>query len=646
MLNENVTIVIIEDEVAHAEAIRRNLVSRNCTVLVAFTLQEYRKIIEKVIPSLVFTDMNLPDGNAFDILESVPEKQHFPIVIMTSFGDESIAVQAIKSGAIDYIVKSESTFNEMYRIAERTLREWQNSLKAKLIEQELRNSEARFRALVENAPEVIVLLDVELFKFIDFNDKACRLFNYTRDELLLKSPVDLSPIFQPDGALSKEQFLVYIQKAVNGENLCYEWIHINSQAEEIPCEVYLTYLPSSKGTYIRGSIVDITERKKVEQELLKAKEKAEESDRLKSAFLANVSHEIRTPMNGILGFAEFLRVPDLPNETKNKYIDIINSCSKQLLGIITDIIEISKIETNQFKIVKNKINVNTILNNVFINLKITITSSKNVELKLTSLLPESNCMITSDETKLQQIISNIVENALKFTDTGSVEFGCREVNDELIEFFVKDTGIGIPADYQKIVFDRFRRVEMPQTESRGGTGLGLAICKSYIEIMGGKIWLESEEGKGTTFYFTIPTMHNKYEIIPPIVIEEKKTSHSFKDKMILVVEDDDINFLYLQEILSKSSATFIRAKNGRDAINVISNTPSINLVLMDIKMPVMSGIEATIEIRKFNKDVPIIAQTAYAFEEEKLYALNIGCNDYISKPIKRTMLISLIEKYL
>jgi PAS domain S-box-containing protein len=646
MLNENVTIVIIEDEVSHAEAIRRNLVSRNCTVLVAFTLQEYRKIIEKVIPSLVFTDMNLPDGNAFDILESVSEKQQYPIVIMTSFGDESIAVQAIKSGAIDYIVKSESTFNEMYRIAERTLREWQNSLKAKLVEQELRNSEARFRALVENAPEAIVLLDVELFKFIDFNDKASRLFNYTRNELLLKSPVDLSPIFQPDGALSKEQFLVYIQKAVNGENLCYEWMHINSHGEEIPCEVYLTNLPATKGTYIRGSIVDITERKKVEQELLKAKEKAEESDRLKSAFLANVSHEIRTPMNGILGFAEFLRVPDLPNETKNKYIDIINSCSKQLLGIITDIIEISKIETNQFKIITNKINVNTILNNVYINLKITITSNKNVELKLTSLLPESSCMIISDETKLQQIISNIVENALKFTDTGSVEFGCKVVDDDVIEFFVKDTGIGIPADYQKIVFERFRRVEMPQTESRGGTGLGLAICKSYVEILGGKIWLESEEGKGTTFYFTIPSMHNKDEIIAPIVIEGKKTSHSFKDKMILVVEDDDINFLYLQEILSKSSATFIRAKNGRDAINILSNTPSINLVLMDIKMPVMSGIEATIEIRKFNKNVPIIAQTAYAFEEEKQYALNIGCNDYISKPIKRTMLISLIEQYL
>jgi len=647
MLNENVTIIILEDELAHIEAIKRILLNQKCKVKVAFSIQEYNDLIKNDIPDLVFTDMNLPDGKAFKILEADTERQKFPIIVMTSFGDETIAVQAIKSGAIDYIVKSENTFNEIPRIAERALREWNNTLKARKVEIEFRESEARFRALVENAPEAIVVLDVEKLKFINFNEKACKLYKLTREELLEKSPLDMSPYTQPDGSLSSEVAISYINKAVDGQNVSFEWVHLDSNNEEIACEIYLTRLPSSKGIIVRGSVLNITERKVVEQELVKAKEKAEESDRLKSSFLANVSHEIRTPMNGILGFAEFLKNPNLTNESKNNYIEIINSCSKQLLSIITDIIEISKIETNQVKITKTKTNINVILKNVYSNLLITIPKTKNISLKLNELLSENDCYINTDETKLQQIISNLIDNAIKFTDNGIVEFGCKNIDNNNIEFYIKDSGIGIAKEYQSIIFDRFRRIEMPQTESRGGTGLGLAICKSYIEILGGKIWLESELGIGTKFLFSIPLEHiEQPKISVPIKQSNIQEAHNFENKQILVAEDDDVNYLYLQEILSQTSATFIRAKNGKQAVELMSTVPNINLVLMDIKMPLMTGLEATIEIRKFNNKVPIIAQTAYAFEEEKQHALKLGCNDYISKPIKRAMLVALIEKYI
>jgi len=647
MLNENNTIIIIEDELAHAEAIKRALIHEKYNVLVAFSLQEYHELITTVNPDLVFTDINLPDGKAFEILESDFEKQKFPIVVMTSFGDEVIAVQAIKSGALDYIVKSESTFKEMHRIADRTIREWNSTLKAHKVELQLRESEARYRALVENAPEAIIVLDVDQLKYVDFNEKACRLFKMTRDELLLKSPMELSPTMQPDGSFSDENIINKINNAARGEKISFEWTHINSIKEEISCEIYLTLLPFSKGTFIRGSIIDISERKKVEQELLKAKEKAEESDRLKSSFLANVSHEIRTPMNGILGFAEFLKNPNLSTESRDNYIEIINSCSKQLLGIITDIIEISKIETNQVKITKSKTNINAILQNVYSNLKITINKQKDVILKLNELLSDEDTIINTDETKLQQVITNLVDNALKFTDKGSVVFGCKVVDKNYLEFYVRDSGIGIELESQKVVFERFRRVELPQTDARGGTGLGLAICKSYVEILGGKINLESKLGIGTTVTFSIPLEHVEIPNQIPIIKNVENTiPHDFANKLILVAEDDDVNYLYLQEILSQTAANFIRAKNGKQAVELMSTVPNINIVLMDIKMPLMTGLEATIEIRKINKNVPIIAQTAYAFEEEKQHALRLGCNDYISKPIKRTMLIALIEKYI
>jgi len=649
-------ILILEDEAAHAEAIRRSLISsgRNYEIHIAYTLHEYHELVSGVNPSIVLSDMNLPDGNALDILVESPEERPFPIIVMTSYGDEAIAVHAIKAGALDYVVKSENAFIEMPRIIERSLREWQNLMKRKNAEEALRNSEARYRILAENMSDMVWLMNID-FKTLYISPSVTKTRGYEMAELneismenhmTQESWKRLSETFShmlSRGNLESESPLLSfaIDIELNKKNGCPFW-----------CENVFTIIldEAGKPTNILAAGRDITERKWAEtvlyqqnMELKAAKEKAEESDRLKSAFLANVSHEIRTPMNGILGFAEFLRNPLLSQEKREQYIDIINSSSKQLLGIITDIIDISKIETKLVKIIKGKTNINDIINNVYSNLLMTIPKGKNVHLRVNKTLQDSLCMVNTDEVKLQQIISNLVENAIKFTDEGTVEFGYSVDEPNHVTFHVKDTGIGIDKGFHTVIFDRFRRVEMTQNVLRGGTGLGLAISKAYVELLGGNIWLESETGRGSTFSFKIPlefiTEQNNKEANSEI------TQVSFDQMNILIAEDDDINFLYLYEIISQASATILRAQNGRQLLEILESNPSIDLILMDIKMPIMNGIEATVEIRKTNQTIPIIAQTAYAFEEERQRALSAGCNDYLSKPIKKALLISYINKY-
>ena len=655
MLDENTTIIVLEDELAHAEAIKRTFNRHKCNVLVAFSIQEYYTIIKTVSPDIVFTDLNLPDGKAFMILEPDSEKQKFPIVVMTSFGDESIAVQAIKMGAIDYIVKSESTITEMHRIADRTLREWQQSFKTKQIEKELHESEYRYKLLAENTSDTVILFDKNI-NILYISPSVTKVRGYSIADLHSISLQDQMTVE------SYNRFETLLNVALNPQNINSNTPILNFQIEldlykkngtNYWSENVITIIPTNDKAPISilWSSRNINERKIAEIQLQKqnaelkiAKEKAEESDNLKSAFLANVSHEIRTPMNGILGFAEFLRKPEISQETREHYIDIINSCGKQLLNIITDIIEVSKIETNQIKVQKSATNINSILQKVYSNLEITI-KQKEIVLLLQSVLKEEDNYINTDNQKLQQVLSNLVENAIKFTDTGTVEFGCTVKDTEFLEFYVKDTGIGIAKESQTIIFDRFRRIELPNVEARGGTGLGLAICKSYVEFLGGSIWIDSEIGKGSTFYFTIPLEH-KETIVQNGNGNNSIKNKTFKNKCILVAEDDDVNFLYLQEILSRTEAIFLRAKNGKQAVELIESNSTIDLILMDIKMPIMSGLDATIAIRKMRKNVPIIAQTAYAFEEEKQHALQLGCNDYISKPLKRENLIALIEKYI
>jgi PAS domain S-box-containing protein len=393
-----------------------------------------------------------------------------------------------------------------------------------------------------------------------------------------------------------------------------------------------------------GIEFDISERKQLEIDLNIAKEKAEESDRLKSAFLANMSHEIRTPMNGILGFAELLKEPNLKGKKQRKYIKIIEKSGLRMLNIINDIINISKIESGQMEVHLQKSNINEQLEYIY-TFFIPEAEKKGIQLSYKHTLPSNEAFITTDREKVFAILTNLVKNAINHTEKGSVEFGYM-IKDDFLEFYVKDTGIGVPKDRQEAIFERFIQADIANKMALQGAGLGLSISKAYVEILGGSIRLKSEEGEGTVFYFTLPFLQDlsiektvSSEIVSPV-----RTDFSKKLK-IVIAEDDAISEKLISKVIKDYGSEIINTRNGLEAVEACRNNPDIDLVFMDIQMPIMDGHEAAREIRKFNKEVIIIAQTAYALIGDMEKAIDANCNDYISKPLKVEELKLLIFKY-
>ncbi len=383
-------------------------------------------------------------------------------------------------------------------------------------------------------------------------------------------------------------------------------------------------------------------RKKIEKQYFNAKKKAEESDRLKSAFLANMSHEIRTPMNGILGFSQLLKAKSYPPEKESLFLTQIINNSKQLLTLINDIIDISKIEAHQLKINETEINLNVVVDELF-NL---FDKERNEELKLISYkgLKEEESNVVTDPDRLKQVMNNLLSNALKFTESGSVTFGYEKKDNNTLLFYVKDTGIGISMEQQNIIFDRFKQAEDGTTKKFSGTGLGLAISKELIELMGGNIWVTSQIMKGSEFAFTIPFKQGR-NTQTQSVENSHPTVYNWSDKTILVVEDHEANYLFLQTCLEETGCTVIRAADGKAAIEKGLNSEAIDLILMDIQLPIIDGITATKEIKKHKRELPIIAQTAYAMQGDKEKTIDAGCNDYIEKPIEPQKLLKIISEF-
>lgn len=399
------------------------------------------------------------------------------------------------------------------------------------------------------------------------------------------------------------------------------------------------------GNLIRiwGTQTDITEKKKSELELIKAKEKAEESDRLKSAFLANMSHEIRTPMNGILGFANLLKEPHLTGEQQQEYVSIIEKSGNRMLNIINDIIDISKIESGTMKVSLSETNVNEQINYLYTFFK-PEAEKKGLSLHINSILQAGDETIITDREKLYAILTNLTKNAIKFTDSGSVEIGCARKGD-FIEFFIKDTGVGIPKERHLVVFERFIQADIADKRAFQGAGLGLSIAKAFVEMLGGMIWFESQENKGSIFYFTVPCCSEMESKPVNMNSSEDKTESNINNLKVLIVEDDEASDLYITLLLKMYHCTFLHARTGSEAIDICLNNPDIDLIMMDIKMPEMNGYEATMKIRRFNRRVIIIAQTAFALTGDKEKAIESGCDDYITKPINKDTLGRLIQKY-
>lgn len=399
-----------------------------------------------------------------------------------------------------------------------------------------------------------------------------------------------------------------------------------------------------------GVHTDITEWKQVEHELIRAKEKAEESDRLKTAFLANMSHEIRTPMNGILGFSDLLKTPGLSGEEQKNYITIIERSGRRMLNIINDIIDISKIEAGLVEMHLKESNVNDQLRFIH-DFFAPEAREKGLTFEYKSGLTEKDALLLTDREKLFAILTNLVKNALKYTRKGSVQFGY-EKKVHFLEFFVKDTGIGIAPSRIEAIFERFIQADIEDRHAIQGAGLGLSISKAYVEMLGGTIWVESLEASdhapgGSTFYFTIPFKAVNSNPLPYQESIPDTSSASKNNKLkVLIAEDDPISQLLLEIAVKDICHTLLKANNGREVLKLFQQNPDTDVILMDMRMPELNGYETTRLIRQQNKDLIIIGQSAYGMADEKEKALEAGCNDYITKPVDKQVLFRMIELHL
>jgi CheY-like chemotaxis protein/nitrogen-specific signal transduction histidine kinase len=396
---------------------------------------------------------------------------------------------------------------------------------------------------------------------------------------------------------------------------------------------------------IIGISRDITEMEETRQRLILAKNKAEESDKLKTAFLANMSHEIRTPMNAIIGFSDLLGDDDLTHEEKIDFISKIKSAGRALMLLINDIIDIAKIEAGQLVISETVCDINqmlTDLHSTFDELK-NVSGKQGIIFNLLLPDPDRKAMVLTDPMRVQQILTNLLGNALKFTEFGKIEFGYT-IKQETLSFFVKDTGIGILPGKQKLLFHRFSQVDPSTTRKYGGTGLGLAISKNLTELLGGSIGVDSSPGNGSLFYFTLP-----YKPVIKMAVNlmpAELSNVDWKGKTILVAEDIIQNYQLLDALLKRTGIKLLHAVNGQVAIDMVKADPSIDLVLMDIQLPIKTGYEALKEISAFRPDLPLISYTAFALPHERDKSIKAGFKDFIPKPIKTETLIPMLDKYL
>lgn len=396
-------------------------------------------------------------------------------------------------------------------------------------------------------------------------------------------------------------------------------------------------------TLLMNSVWKVVDKHKFQQQLIKAKEKAEESDKLKTAFLQNISHEIRTPMNGIIGFSQMLK-KNKTEEKRNHYIRIIEESCNQLLCIVNDVIDISKLQTKQARLHTSKVSINSIISDIYTQYS-QKQNETGIALHMQKGLTDIEGVVYTDQIKLYQTLNNLINNAFKFTNKGHIKYGY-DLKDNLLEFFVEDTGIGIDKNIQNQIFSYFRQAEVETTRRFGGTGLGLSICLGNIELLEGKIWVDSQPNKGSTFHFTIPYNPVNTGATTHATKRADVRQKTLKKPNILVAEDEEFNFLFIQELLEDMNLEIIRAADGNEAIEICTRNANIDLVLMDLKMPNLNGYEATQQIKKIRPQLPVVAQTAFFFPEDRKKAFNAGCDGFLPKPIKEKDIIDLIRKYI
>lgn len=536
--------------------------------------------------------------------------------------------------------------------------------------EKLARSEEQIRHIAENSSEMIYQMSIPdgIYEYV--SPASSKIFGYP-PETFYDSPILIRELIHPDW---HEYFQNEWEKLLKGDMPpYYEYQIIKKDGETRWLRQGNTLLTNDEGkpTRILGIVSDVTDQKEIEKQLsnsiqqyeasnqqleaneqqLKAmlvkletaKQKAEESDHLKSAFLANMSHEVRTPMNGIMGFATLLKENTYSGEDQKHFIDLILRSGERMLATINNILAISKIETGQMICKYSQINCTELFRFKY-DFFLPEASHKGIELVMDIGNQHKDVFVTSDFFMLDSIISNLLKNAIKYTEQGKIEFGFY-LADYKLHGFVRDTGIGIPAERQEAVFERFVQADIDDVKVYEGSGLGLSISKAYADLLKGKLWMKSEEGVGTSFYFWLP-MNKPVENKPKPKIDTTSKNYKLLSKTrVLLVEDDPVGTEYLNGILTNKVKKIDCVSNGKEAVDFCKRNAA-DVVLMDMKMPVMDGWTATKLIKQYNAEIIVIAQTAYALDGDRKKALEAGCDDFISKPINHDKLYQLIEKQI
>ena len=684
-MKETIRVLVIEDNEDDATLEIDELRSGGYEIIYkrVETRKDTRQALQNEEWDFIISDYSLPQFTGLDALQELKETGNdIPFIFISGTIGEEIAVAAMKAGVHDYIMKD--NLNRLVPAFERELREAGFRKKKREAEEAIKNERILLRTLIDNLPDLIYIKDTNGRKIVS-NNADFEFIGYTSEaEVLGKTDQEHHPDITDTNSLEDDtQIIKY------GKNL-YNFEEQRKDSNGNDHWFWTSKIPlfndQGKITGLVNLSRDVTERKlselalltreqelekqnieyealnkeylkinkelkeslnqikAINTELIIAKSRAEESDNLKTAFLENMSHEVRTPLNGILGFSELIKDPDLDKELMEKYIDIIDASSKQLLTIINDILDISKIKANQIIINNSEINVTELLEELYHNYK-EEANLKNLQLILNPYYLEKNIVTKTDIAKLKQIFDNLLNNAIKFTSQGTVEFGF-DIQDHTLSFYVKDSGIGIDQKNQRLIFKPFSKVENSTARKYGGNGLGLAISKALVEKLGGTLSLSSEINQGATFTFTIPyteaTMkpQNKREKVETKIIDYNSQAK------ILIAEDELYNYYYLEELLKPMKINTIHAWNGLEAVNMVKNNDDISLVLMDIKMPEMDGLTATRLIKEIYPKLPVVAQTAYESIEDRNKAKESGVDYYMTKPISRVMFMEVVNQFI
>jgi PAS domain S-box-containing protein len=630
----------------------------------------------------IISDYAMPRFSGLEALVELKKSgKDIPFILISGTIGEETAVAAMKAGANDYIMKN--SLNRLIPAFERELREAESRRQKRQAEAAIQFERILLRTLIDNIPDIIYVKDFDC-RIIVANKSSVEFMGFTHESQII-GKTDLDIFTDENGNRGFAQDLAIVQTGSPILNLEEEFI----DARGVHRWLLTTKIPikndHGKISGLVGLKHDITIRKQIEFELKESernlisqnteyhmlnneylalneeltesfnhiqkmndeltisKNKAEESDRLKSAFLANMSHEIRTPLNAILGFSGLLKEVFDNRDKTDEYVEIIESSGLQLLNIINDVLEISKIEAGQISISPETININRVMRELY---QLYSKQAGLKDLKLMLLDEYRNEFYTlTDENRLRQIMCNLLNNAIKFTAEGIIQFGY-EIEEDDIRFYVIDTGIGLSEEDRSVIFKPFRQVETGSTRSYGGNGLGLSISKALVEKLGGTLSAESEPMKGSSFSFTIPYIRcADPSLIKDTSDKEVKNNH-WDRYTILVAEDEMFNFSYIEEILNQTNVQILHAWDGKEAVEIVRRHPEISLVLMDIKMPEMDGYAATRLIKKMRPQLPVIAQTAYAISENRGNEYQTGFDYYITKPVSHNFFMKILGYYL